>query len=69
MLVDDRANVSVGVKFTDAELIGIPRAVVVGRRLPEGYVELRERATGVHEEVAWDGLVDQLLRRVRGNGV
>ena len=69
VLVDDRANVSVGVKFTDAELIGIPRAVVVGRRLPEGYVELRERATGVHEEVAWDGLVDQLLRRVRGNGV
>ncbi|WP_433230303.1 proline--tRNA ligase [Micromonospora sp. CA-248260] len=69
VLVDDRANASVGVKFTDAELIGIPRAVVVGRRLPEGYVELRERATGVHEEVTWDGLVDQLLRRVRGNGV
>ena len=37
-------DVSAGVKFTDAELIGIPLAVVVGRRFAEGYVELRERA-------------------------
>ena len=46
VLVDDRTQVSAGVKFTDAELIGIPRTVVVGRRLAEGYVELRERASG-----------------------
>ena len=51
MLVDDRAGVSAGVKFTDAELIGIPRAVVVGRRLAEGYVELRDRATGERVDV------------------
>ncbi|GIF11549.1 proline--tRNA ligase [Actinoplanes teichomyceticus] len=51
VLVDDRPNVSAGVKFTDAELIGIPRSVVVGRRLPEGYAELRDRHSGERREV------------------
>ncbi|MEU4692073.1 proline--tRNA ligase [Actinoplanes sp. NPDC023714] len=51
VLVDDRPNVSAGVKFTDAELIGVPRAVVVGRRLAEGYVELRDRRSGTRQEV------------------
>jgi prolyl-tRNA synthetase len=52
VLLDDREGVSAGVKFTDAELIGIPRTVVVGRRFAEGYVELRERATGERADVA-----------------
>jgi prolyl-tRNA synthetase len=43
--------VSAGVKFTDAELLGIPRVVVLGRRLAEGYVELRFRATGDRTDV------------------
>ena len=51
VLVDDRGNVSAGVKFTDAELIGIPRTVVVGRRLAEGYAEVRDRRTGERREV------------------
>ena len=51
VLVDDRPNVSAGVKFTDAELIGISRCVVVGRRLPEGYVEVRDRRTRERREV------------------
>ena len=46
VLVDDRPQLSAGVKFTDAELIGIPRTVVVGRRLSEGYAELRDRRSG-----------------------
>jgi prolyl-tRNA synthetase len=54
VLVDDRAQVSAGVKFTDAELIGIPEAVVVGRRFAEGYVEWRDRATGERTEVPLD---------------
>lgn len=54
VLVDDRAQVSAGVKFTDAELIGIPESVVVGRRFKEGYVEWRDRATGERSEVALD---------------
>ncbi|GAA4940132.1 proline--tRNA ligase [Actinoplanes utahensis] len=51
VLVDDRPNVSAGVKFTDAELLGIPRSVVVGRRLDEGYAELRDRRTLERTEV------------------
>jgi prolyl-tRNA synthetase len=51
VLVDDRPQLSAGVKFTDAELIGIPRAVVVGRRLSEGYAELRDRRTGARRDV------------------
>ncbi|MDG4834687.1 proline--tRNA ligase [Solwaraspora sp. WMMD1047] len=60
VLVDDRPQVSVGVKFTDAELIGIPRAVVVGRRLAEGYAELRDRVTGERADVPLADLVDRL---------
>ncbi|MEH0822123.1 MULTISPECIES: proline--tRNA ligase [unclassified Micromonospora] len=64
VLVDDRVNVSAGVKFTDAELIGIPRAVVVGRRLADGYVELRDRAGGERVELPVDGLVERLADEV-----
>ncbi|MEH0985036.1 proline--tRNA ligase [Micromonospora sp. CPCC 205556] len=66
VLVDDRTNVSAGVKFTDAELIGLPRAVVVGRRLADGYVELRDRASGERTELPLDGLVERLVDEVRG---
>ena len=60
VLVDDRVGVSAGVKFTDAELIGIPRTVVVGRRLADGYVELRDRATGERSELPLPDLLDRL---------
>ena len=63
MLVDDRPDVSAGVKFTDAELIGIPRAVVVGRRLAEGYVELRDRASGERFDVALDTVEAEVVSR------
>jgi prolyl-tRNA synthetase len=51
VLVDDRPNVSPGVKFTDAELIGVARSVVVGRRLAEGWAEYRDRRTGARTDV------------------
>lgn len=51
VLVDDRVGVSAGVKFTDAELIGIPRTVVIGRRLIDGYAELRDRSSGERVDV------------------
>ncbi|MDG4835923.1 proline--tRNA ligase [Micromonospora sp. WMMD967] len=65
VLVDDRTHVSAGVKFTDAELIGIPRAVVVGRRLADGYVELRERAGDGRSELPLEGVVERLVHEVR----
>jgi prolyl-tRNA synthetase len=62
VLVDDRPQLSAGVKFTDAELIGIPRAVVVGRRLSEGYAELRDRRTGERTDVPLDSVLAALGR-------
>ncbi|MEV7088231.1 proline--tRNA ligase [Streptomyces sp. NPDC093085] len=51
VLVDERAGVSPGVKFTDAELIGVPHILVAGRRSAEGVVELKDRRTGEREEL------------------
>jgi len=46
VLYDDRPKVSPGVKFGDAELLGVPQIVVVGRSAGEGIVELWDRRTG-----------------------
>jgi prolyl-tRNA synthetase len=51
VLLDDRADASAGVKLTDAELLGMPWIVVVGRRAGDGVVELRDRRTGATVEV------------------
>ena len=51
VLYDDRPKVSPGVKFKDAELIGVPTIVVAGRGLAEGVVEVRDRATGARQDV------------------
>ena len=51
-MLDDRRDASAGVKFKDAELIGNPIIVVVGRGLVDGNVEVRVRATGVKNDVA-----------------
>ena len=50
VLYDDR-KASPGVKFTDAELLGMPVAVVIGRGLANGLVEIRNRRTGEKREV------------------
>ena len=51
VLYDDRPKVSPGVKFGDAELVGVPQIVVVGRGAAEGQVELWDRRTGDREVV------------------
>jgi prolyl-tRNA synthetase len=52
VMIDDRRATSPGVKFKDAELIGIPVIVVVGKALEQGNVEVRVRRTGDKSEVA-----------------
>ena len=52
VLYDDRRKVSPGVKFGDAELIGVPRIVIVGRGAADGIVELWDRRTGERSQVA-----------------
>ncbi|GAA1902077.1 proline--tRNA ligase [Williamsia serinedens] len=56
VLLDDR-KASPGVKFKDAELIGVPLIVVVGRGWANGLVEVRRRASGEVTEVGVDDLV------------
>ena len=67
VLYDDRVGkVSPGVKFKDAELIGVPTIVVVGRGLAEtGEVEVKDRATGEKTAVAADHVVAHLVDLVR----
>ncbi|MFF8098033.1 proline--tRNA ligase [Streptomyces sp. NPDC016675] len=60
VLVDERAGVSPGVKFTDAELIGVPQILVAGRRSAEGVVELKDRRTGEREELTVEEAIARL---------
>ncbi|MEW2581592.1 proline--tRNA ligase [Streptomyces syringium] len=64
VLVDDRAGVSPGVKFTDAELIGVPTILVVGRGAASGVVELKDRRTGTREELPVDEALSRLAAAV-----
>jgi len=63
VLLDDRSE-RAGVKFKDADLIGIPWRVVVGRGAGEGRVELVQRAGGPQQELAAEALIPQLLERI-----
>jgi prolyl-tRNA synthetase len=65
VLYDDRPKVSPGVKFKDAEIIGVPTIVVVGRNLADGTVEVRDRKTGDREDVPADEVVNHVVRVVR----
>jgi len=56
VLFDDRPGVSPGVKFKDADLIGIPYRINVGRTAENGNVELVERKTGNREIISLDSI-------------
>ncbi|HEY7625646.1 MAG TPA: proline--tRNA ligase [Ilumatobacteraceae bacterium] len=60
VLLDDRVGVSPGIKFNDAELIGVPTIVVVGRGLVQGTVEVKDRRSGERREVALQDVVAEL---------
>ncbi|MGW0914812.1 proline--tRNA ligase [Streptomyces sp. NPDC002784] len=60
VLCDDRAGVSPGVKFTDSELIGVPKILVAGRRAAEGVLELKDRRTGEREELTLEEALTHL---------
>ncbi|PPG92445.1 proline--tRNA ligase [Rathayibacter sp. VKM Ac-2762] len=51
VLIDDRPKVSPGVKFGDAELIGVPVIVIAGRGAADGIVELWDRRSGEREQL------------------
>jgi prolyl-tRNA synthetase len=65
VLYDDRRGVSPGVKFKDAELLGMPTIVVVGKGLADGTVEVRDRRTGDREDVALAEAAARIVGAVR----
>ena len=65
VLFDDRVKVSPGVKFKDAELIGIPTIVVVGKGLADGVVEVKDRRSGEREHVPVSDVVAHVAGVVR----
>ena len=65
VLLDDR-KASPGVKFADAEIMGMPTIVVVGRGLADGVVEVRDRRTGVRTDVDVADALGEVVTAVRG---
>ncbi|WP_410596226.1 proline--tRNA ligase [Amycolatopsis sp. lyj-23] len=65
VILDDR-KATPGVKFADAELLGVPTILVVGRGLANGVVEVKDRRSGEREEIAVDAVVEHLVKLVRG---
>ena len=64
VLLDDRDG-SAGVKFKDADLIGVPYRITIGKRLADGFVELVDRLQGTMQEYPMGDVVDivQELRK------
>jgi prolyl-tRNA synthetase len=60
VVYDDRPKLSPGVKFADAELIGVPKIVIAGRGVADGLVEVWDRASGDRVAVPIDGVVAAL---------
>ena len=64
VMLDDRRGTSPGVKFKDAELIGNPVIVVVGKSLEQGNVEVRVRKSGDKQETALASAVTSICTLV-----
>ena len=62
VLLDDRDSVSPGVKFKDADLIGVPTIVVVGRGITDGLIEVKDRRSGDRRDVPLSDAVAELVQ-------
>ncbi|MDQ7992358.1 MAG: proline--tRNA ligase [Propionicimonas sp.] len=60
VLLDDR-KASPGVKFADAEVLGMPTVVIVGRGLADGVIEVRDRTSGERTELGFEGAAAKLV--------
>ena len=62
VIYDDRKNVSPGVKFNDAELLGMPLILIIGKKLAENKVELRIRRTGESKDIEISNLFSEIKK-------
>ena len=65
VILDDRTSVSPGVKFKDAELLGVPTIVVVGKGLADGVIEVRDRRSGERHDIPVTDIVGRLIEVCR----
>jgi prolyl-tRNA synthetase len=70
VILDDRSGFSTGVRFKDAELLGVPTIVTIGRGLVAGNIEVRDRKSGERGEIPLAGAADALVEMfsVAGSG-
>jgi len=68
VLLDDR-NERPGVKFKDADLIGIPYRITVGKKLGEGKVEIVERRTRRTEDIPLDSVASTIASRIAASRI
>ena len=64
--VKSRPKTSPGVKFGDAELLGVPTILVIGRGFKDGVLELKDRRSGEAREVSVENAVAEVIAEVRG---
>ena len=67
VLFDDRNGVSPGVKFKDAELIGVPVIAVIGKKFEGGHIEVRERKGGIQHEVPIEDALNTVIHLSKVN--
>jgi prolyl-tRNA synthetase len=68
-LIDDR-DIRPGVKFKDADLLGVPYRITVGAKgLAEGVVEINERATGKVEKLPPESITRFIQIKLKDNGL
>ena len=65
VLLDDRLKTSPGVKFGDAELLGVPTILVIGRGFKDGMLELKDRRSGEARDIAVSDAVREVLAETR----
>jgi prolyl-tRNA synthetase len=65
VILDDRVGVSPGVRFKDAELLGMPTIAVVGKGFADGLIEVQDRKTRDKTNIAVADIVEHLLSVVR----
>lgn len=67
VIFDDRNGVSPGVKFKDAELLGMPVIAVIGKKFDSGHIEVRERKSGVQHEVPIEDAINTVVSISKGH--
>jgi len=63
VMVDDR-DLSPGIRFADADLVGVPLRITIGKKLAEGVIELKHRGSGEQETVSPAGAPARLRELV-----